>query len=172
MTTLPHAAARVDAYTIALRDPTQASWHVQQALIALARGGIWGVGLGESVQKFGPLPLAHTDGVFAIVAEELGLMGSLLVVGLLVMLVWRGLRIATLARDSYGFLLAVGITCWLGYQALINIAVITAVIPFTGIPLPFLSYGGSSLLFSLIGVGILLNISRDAALVRRRQRVE
>jgi cell division protein FtsW len=172
MTTLPHAAARVDAYTIALRDPNQASWHVQQALIALAQGGFSGVGLGNSVQKFGPLPLAHTDGVFAIVAEELGLLGSLLVVGLLVMLIWRGLRIATLARDNYGFLLAVGITCWLGYQALINIAVITAVIPFTGIPLPFLSYGGSSLLFSLIGVGILLNISRDAALVRRRQRVE
>jgi cell division protein FtsW len=172
MTTLPHAAARVDAYTIALRDPTQASWHVQQALISLGRGGIWGVGLGESVQKFGPLPLAHTDGVFAIVAEELGLMGSLLVIALLVLLVWRGLRIANLARDSYGFLLAVGITCWLGYQALINIAVITAVIPFTGIPLPFLSYGGSSLLFSLIGVGVLLNISRDAALVRRRQRVD
>ncbi|MFO7539315.1 MAG: FtsW/RodA/SpoVE family cell cycle protein [Chloroflexota bacterium] len=129
ITTLPHAAARVDAYTIALRDPYQASWHVQQALIALGRGGLFGVGLGESVQKFGPLPLAHTDGVFAIVAEELGLMGSLLVVGLLVMLVWRGLRIAYLARDGYGFLLAMGITCWLGYQALINIAVITAVIP-------------------------------------------
>jgi cell division protein FtsW len=170
--TLPHAAARVDAYTVALRDPFQAGWHVQQALIALGRGGLFGVGLGESVQKFGPLPLAHTDGVFAIVAEELGLIGSLFVVFLLVMLIWRGLRIARLARDSYGFLLAMGITCWLGYQALINIAVITAVIPFTGIPLPFLSYGGSSLLFSLIGVGILLNISRDAALVRRRQRLE
>jgi cell division protein FtsW len=172
ITTLPHAAARVDAYTIALRDPYQASWHVQQALIALGRGGLFGVGLGESVQKFGPLPLAHTDGVFAIMAEELGLIGSLFVVALLVMLIWRGLRIARLARDSYGFLLAMGITCWLAYQALINIAVITAVIPFTGIPLPFLSYGGSSLLFSLIGVGILLNISRDAALVRRRQRLE
>lgn len=172
ITTLPHAAARVDAYTIALRDPNQASWHVQQALVALGRGGVWGVGLGESIQKFGPLPLAHTDGVFAIVAEELGLVGSLLVVGLLVMLVWRGLRIAQSARDSYGFLLAMGITCWLGYQALINIAVITAVIPFTGIPLPFLSYGGSSLLFSLVGIGILLNISRDAALVRRRQPLE
>jgi cell division protein FtsW len=172
ITALPHAAARVDAYTIALRDPLQASWHVQQALIALGRGGIFGVGLGESIQKFGPLPLAHTDGVFAILAEEMGLAGSLFVVALLVFLIWRGLRTARLARDSYGFLLAMGITCWLAYQALINIAVITAVIPFTGIPLPFLSYGGSSLLFSLIGVGILLNISRDAALVRRRQRLE
>ncbi len=172
ITTLPHAAARVDAYTIALRDPTQASWHVQQALIALGRGGIWGEGLGESVQKFGPLPLAHTDGVFAILAEEAGLMGCLAVITLLAALVWRGLRIASLARDSYGFLLALGITCWLAYQALINIAVITSLIPFTGIPLPFLSFGGSSLVISLVGVGLLLNISRDAALVRRRQRVE
>jgi cell division protein FtsW len=172
ITTLPHAAARVDAYTVALRDPFQASWHVQQALIALGRGGLFGVGLGESIQKFGPLPLAHTDGVFAILAEEMGLIGSLFVVMLLALLIWRGLRVARLARDSYGFLLAMGITCWLAYQALINIAVITAIIPFTGIPLPFLSYGGSSLLFSMIGVGILLNISRDAALVRRRQQLE
>ncbi|MCB8944702.1 MAG: cell division protein FtsW [Ardenticatenaceae bacterium] len=167
--TLPHAAARVDAYTAALRDPTQSSWHVQQSLIALGRGGIWGVGLGESTQKFGPLPQAHTDGVFAILGEELGLAGGLVVIGLLAMLVWRGLRAARLARDTYGFLLALGITCWLSYQALINIAVITAVIPFTGIPLPFLSYGGSSMLVSLIGVGILLNISRDAALTRKVQ---
>lgn len=167
--TLPHAAARVDAYTAALRDPTQSSWHVQQSLIALGRGGIWGVGLGESTQKFGPLPAAHNDGVFAVLGEELGLMGGLLVIGLLALLVWRGLRAARMARDSYGFLLALGITCWLSYQALINIAVITAVIPFTGIPLPFLSYGGSSMLISLIAVGILLNVSRDAALTQRVQ---
>ena len=167
--TLPHAAARVDAYTAALRDPTQSSWHVQQSLIALGRGGIWGVGLGESTQKFGPLPQAHTDGVFAILGEELGLVGALVVIGLLALLVWRGLRAVRLARDQFGFLLALGITCWLSYQALINIAVITAVIPFTGIPLPFLSYGGSSMFVSLVGVGILLNISRDAALTRKTQ---
>ena len=167
--TLPHAAARVDAYTAALRDPTQSSWHVQQSLIALGRGGIWGVGLGESTQKFGPLPQAHTDGVFAVLGEELGLAGALVVIGLLALTVWRGLRVARLARDSYGFLLALGITCWLSYQSLINIAVITAVIPFTGIPLPFLSYGGSSMLTSLVGVGILLNVSRDAALTRKIQ---
>lgn len=169
--TLPHAAARVDAYTAALRDPTQTSWHVQQSLIALGRGSIWGVGLGESTQKFGPLPQAHTDGVFAILGEELGLVGALVVIGLLAMIVWRGLRAARLARDSYGFLLALGITCWLSFQSLINIAVITAVIPFTGIPLPFLSYGGSSMLISLVAVGILLNVSRDAALTRKTQPV-
>jgi len=166
---LPHAAARVDAYAEALRDPEQASWHVQQSLIALGRGGLFGVGLGESTQKFGPLPLAHTDGVFAILGEELGLFGSLIVIGLLILLVWRGIRTARNARDDFGFLLALGITCWLGFQALMNIAVITAVIPFTGIPLPFLSYGGSSLVISLIAVGILLNISRDQAMQSRPQ---
>ncbi len=169
MTTLPHAAARVDAYTVALRDPTRASWNVRQALIALGRGGIFGVGLGESVQKFGPLPAAHTDGVFAILGEELGLVGALLALGLLALLVWRGIYIAAKARNSYGFLLALGITCWLGYQALINMAVITTVIPFTGIPLPFLSYGGSSLAVSLIGIGILLSISRDSAIAKRQK---
>ena len=167
--TLPHAIARMDAYRETLRDPAQASWHVQQALIALGRGGWFGVGIGESTQKFGPLPAAHTDGVFAILGEELGLMGTLAFIGLMVMLAWRGIRIALQARDNYGALLALGVTCWLSYQALINVAVITAVIPFTRIPLPFLSYGGTSLLFSLLGVGILLNISRDRAIERRAQ---
>jgi cell division protein FtsW len=169
VTTLPHAAARVGEYREALVDPTQAGWQVQQSLVALGRGGLFGVGLGESTQKFGPLPAAHTDGVFAILGEELGLVGALLLIGLFCMLVWRGFRVARLARDSYGGLLALGITVWLGYQALINIAVITSLIPFTGIPLPFLSYGGSSLLISLIGAGILLNVSRDAAIKQRLQ---
>ncbi len=167
--TLPHAAARMEAYKETLRDPAQASWHVQQALIALGRGGMFGVGIGQSTQKFGPLPAAHTDGVFAILGEELGLLGALAFLGLMVFLVWRGVKIALNARDSYGYLLAMGVVCWLSYQALINVAVITAVIPFTGIPLPFMSYGGSSLLFTLVGIGILLNISRDAALDRRPQ---
>ncbi len=167
--TLPHAISRVEAYRETLRDPAQASWHVQQALIALGRGGMFGVGIGESTQKFGPLPAAHTDGVFAILGEELGLIGTLTFLGLMMFLVWRGIKIALNARDSYGYLLALGVVCWFSYQALINMAVITAVIPFTGIPLPFLSYGGSSLLITLIGVGILLNISRDAAIDRRMQ---
>ncbi len=169
MFTVPHAAARVAAWQEVLRDPNTAVWQVRQALIALGSGGLLGVGLGNSTQKFGPLPAAHTDGVFAIVGEELGLAGSLLVILLLGMLVWRGIRVAQQARDSYGGLLAMGITCWLSYQALINIAVITAVIPFTGIPLPFLSYGGSSLLISVVGIGVLLNISRDAHLTTRSQ---
>lgn len=169
MMTVPHAAARIAAWQEVLRDPNQAIWQVKQALIALGSGGLLGVGLGNGTQKFGPLPAAHTDGVFAIVGEELGLAGSLLTILLLGMLVWRGIRTAQTARDGYGGLLALGITCWLSYQALINIAVITAVIPFTGIPLPFLSYGGSSLLISVMGIGILLNISRDAHLTKRSQ---
>jgi cell division protein FtsW len=171
VTALPHAQARVDSYAAALRDPEQASWHVQQTLIALGRGGLFGVGLGESTQKFGPLPMAHTDGVFAILGEELGLMGTLIVISLLVLLMWRGFRVARKSRDSFGFLLALGITCWLSYQALINMAVITAVVPFSGIPLPFLSYGGSSMVISLVAVGILLNISRDEAIQKRPQPV-
>jgi hypothetical protein len=99
----------------------------------------------------------------------LGLVGCLIVITLFGILVWRGIRTAQRARDAYGFLLAFGITCWLSFQALINIAVITAVIPFTGIPLPFMSYGGSSMALSLIAVGILLNISRDATSVRAPQ---
>ena len=162
--TLPHAAARIESWQEALKDPIQAGWQVQQAVIALGLGGLTGVGLGESTQKFGPLPAAHTDGVFAILGEELGLLGCMLVIGLMAMLAWRGIRAALGARDGYGFLLAVGITAWLFIQALINMAVITAVMPFTGMPLPFLSYGGSSLFISLLAVGILLSISRDAAM--------
>jgi cell division protein FtsW len=164
VTTIPHAAARIESWEQALKDPTQAGWQVQQAVVALGIGGWFGVGLGESTQKFGPLPAAHTDGVFAILGEELGFFGCILVILLLALLAWRGIRTALGARDGYGFLLAVGITSWLIIQALINMAVITAVMPFTGMPLPFLSYGGSSLAISLFGIGILLSISRDAAL--------
>ena len=164
VTTLPHAAARIDGFAEALKDPVQAGWQVQQSVIALGTGGWFGVGLGSSTQKFGPLPAAHTDGVFAILGEELGLFGCLLVIGFLAMFAWRGVRAALGARDGYGFLLAIGITIWLVVQALMNMAVITAVIPFTGMPLPFMSYGGSSLFISLLGVGILLSISRDAAM--------
>lgn len=170
MLTLPHASQRVDDFMAALRDPQQASYQVQQALGALANGGYFGVGLGKGDQKFGPLPLAHTDGVFAILGEEMGLLGSVGVVLLLAFLAWRGFLAASRARDTYGFLLAVGITVWISYQALINVAVITAVIPFTGMPMPFLSYGGSSMVMTVVGVGVLLNVSRDGALGRQPNR--
>ncbi len=169
MLTFPHTLARFTSYREALTDPAKAGYQVQQTLAALGRGGWFGTGLGASTQKFIPLPAGHTDAAFAILAEELGMLGSLLVVGLFALLVWRGIRTAMNARDSYGALLAIGITCWLGYQTLLNIAVITALIPVTGIPLPFISYGGSSLAISLVGAGILLNISRDSGLVKRPQ---
>ncbi len=161
---LPHAAERVAYYRQGLIDPIQGGWHVQQSVVALGTGGFFGVGLGESTQKFGPLPAAHTDGVFAVLGEELGIFGCLVVITLFALFTWRGVKTALNARDGYGFLLALGITCWLAFQALINMAVIVAVLPFTGMPLPFLSYGGSSMAISLIGVAILLNISRDSAL--------
>lgn len=170
VTMLPHAAARIESFTEAWRDPTQASWQVKQSVVALGTGGWFGVGLGESTQKFGPLPVAHTDGVFAILGEELGLFGCALVMLMIAVLCWRGIRAALGARDSYGFLLAIGITFWLVFQSLIHIAVITATVPSTGMQLPFLSYGGTSLLTSLLGVGILLNISRDAAINVKVQR--
>jgi cell division protein FtsW len=169
MLSLPYARARVNDYLIGLRDPIEGSYQLRQVLIALGSGQWFGVGLGEGTQKFGPLPAAHTDGVFAILGEELGFVGCLAVIGIYAFFCWRGLRIALKARDNFGSLLALGVTCWLTYQALMNIAVITAVMPFTGIPLPFLSYGGSSLASSLTGVGLLLSISRDAALTRNVQ---
>src|SRR5690606_29192523 len=105
----PHASQRLDDFMAGVRDPQQASYQVQQSLGALANGGYFGVGLGKGDQKFGPLPLAHTDGVFAILGEEMGLLGSVGVVLLMGFLAWRGFRVATRARDTYGFLLAVGV---------------------------------------------------------------
>ncbi len=167
--TLPHAEKRMSEYKEALNDPALAGWQVQQSLVALGKGGLFGVGLGESSQKFSRLPFAHTDAVFAILGEELGLVGGLLLVSLYGILVWRGFKAARAARDSYGGLIALGVSCWIGFQALLNIAVITATIPFTGIPLPFVSYGGSSMAVTLVGVGFLLSISRDVAISKRPQ---
>ena len=164
----PHAAYRWELYRQGISNPAEAGYQISQTLAALGRGGFVGVGPGNSVQKF-ILPAAHTDGAFAIFAEEFGFVGSLALMAMLGLLVWRGFLAATRARDGYGSLLAIGITCWLGYQAMLNIAVITAVIPFTGIPLPFVSYGGSAFAVSIVGAGILLNISRDASLARRPQ---
>jgi cell division protein FtsW len=154
-----HALARVKVYLGSLGG-ADVGYHVQQNLDALRAGGITGTGLGEGVYKLGILPLAHNDSIFAVLGEELGLIGSLLVVGLFVALAYRGLQIALEAPDDFGTVLAAGLTCWLIFQALINVAVTTNTLPFTGIPLPFISYGGSSLAVSMTGVGLLLGISR------------
>src|ERR1700686_5516654 len=130
-----------------------------QALYAVGSGGIFGVGLGNSVQKYEWLPEAHTDFIFAIIGEELGLIGTVAVLGAFLFLAWRGVRASLRAPDRFGALLAGGITWWVCMQAFINVMAVTGVIPTTGIPLPFISYGGTSLATSLVGMGILLNIS-------------
>src|SRR6202163_3988314 len=130
-----------------------------QALYAFGSGGIFGVGLGNSVQKYEWLPEAHTDFIFAIIGEELGLIGTVAVLSAFLFLAWRGVRASLRAPDQFGALLAGGITAWICIQAFINVMAVTGVIPTTGIPLPFISYGGTSLATSLVGMGILLNIS-------------
>jgi cell division protein FtsW len=178
-TQFDYARDRLLAHVESMRDLTQASWHVQQTIIAFTAPGArpgnsfspnwFGIGLGQSRQKFGFLPAAHTDSIFAIIGEELGLFGCLVVVGLFVIYVWRAFKIASEAHDSFGALLATGIGAWIAYEALLNIAVMTAVIPFTGVPLPFISYGGSSLVTVLAGVGILMSVSRRGRHPHRRR---
>jgi cell division protein FtsW len=171
---LPHAIERLDPYLSELKDPLHsANFQLSQGLLALGSGGFFGFGAGNGRMKFQWLPAAHTDSIFAIVGEELGLVGCLLLLGLFAALAYRGLRIASRAPDAFGRLLVTGISCWIVFQALINMAVVTGTIPFTGIALPFVSVGGSSLVTCLIGVGIMLSVSRAAngsQTVRQSQR--
>lgn len=141
-------------------DPLNGGYQIRQILIALGSGGMLGLGLGASRQKFGYIPASHTDGIFAILGEELGLIGSLAVLGLFAFLAYRGFRVAMLAPDSFGRVLASGITCGLIFQTIVNVGVVTASIPFTGVTLPFISFGGSSLVVSMASVGLLLAVSR------------
>ena len=135
-------------------------YQVHQALIGIGSGGVWGLGLGNGRQKLGFLPENHTDFILATVGEELGFAGIVIVIGLMLLLVWRGLVVAQRAGDRFGAYLATGLSALFGLQALVNMAVVLEIIPAKGITLPFLSYGGSSLLTSLAGVGLLLSISR------------
>mgnify|MGYP000521191935 CR=1 FL=1 len=140
-------------------DPTGDGFQTIQSLYALASGGLFGLGLGQSRQKTF-IPEAYNDIIFAIICEELGIVGAALVILLFAVLIWRGIRIAMNAKDSYGMLVATGITAVIAFQSIINIGVVTNTIPNTGQPLPFISYGGTSLLFLMAMVGMLLNISR------------
>ncbi|MCJ7645528.1 putative lipid II flippase FtsW [bacterium] len=142
-------------------DAQRIGYQIVQALLALGSGGFFGKGLGASKAKLFFLPEPYTDFIFSIIGEELGFLGASLIVFLFVLIAWRGLRIATRAPNQFGNLLAAGITFVITFQAVLNISIVTACLPTKGITLPFLSYGGSSLVFSLIGVGILLNISRQ-----------
>ncbi|MBI2117447.1 FtsW/RodA/SpoVE family cell cycle protein [Candidatus Peregrinibacteria bacterium] len=134
-------------------------FQIQQALIAIGSGGMFGLGYGKSIQKFGYLPEVQADMIFSAMAEELGFFRLLIIFILYALFVWRGLRIARFAPDRFGFLVATGITTWIASQTLLNIAVNLSLFPLTGLTLPFISYGGSSLVTSLAAVGILLNIS-------------
>jgi cell division protein FtsW len=154
---------RVTSFVAGLQDPTQSSYHVQRSLEAVIKGGIFGVGLGQADTKLTGLPFAPTDSIFAVVAEELGLFGSVLLMSLYAALVWRGLVIARRAPDMLGTLLAAGVTFWIGIEALINMMVMVGLMPFAGNALPFISAGGSNLIATLSAVGIMLNISRQSS---------
>jgi len=158
----PYRLQRLLAFLHPESDPQGSGYHIIQSLYALGSGGLFGSGLGQGALKYFYLPEQHTDFIFSIIGEELGLVGAVLVLALFLVLTWRGLRVAMLAPDRFGALLAVGLTTMVSLQALMNVAVVTASMPITGIPLPFISYGGSSLVFALGGMGILLNISRQA----------
>ncbi|MPZ49931.1 MAG: putative lipid II flippase FtsW [Dehalococcoidia bacterium] len=151
---------RIFAFIRAEDDPAGVGFHTLQLLIALGSGGIEGLGLGVSRQKFFYIPGAHTDGVFAIIGEETGFIGAIVVIGLFAYLVYRGFRVAMNSRDDFGCYLAIGIVSWIAFQGLINVGGITRSIPLTGIPLPFVSYGGTSLVMLMAAIGILLNVSR------------
>lgn len=156
----PYRLRRIVAFTDPWKHPLGEGFHTIQALLALGSGGVLGLGLGYSRQALGYLPESFTDFIFAVLGEELGLLGTLTVVILFMMVAWRGYRIAMRAPDVFSSLLATGFTTMIVIQAAINIGVVTATLPVTGITLPFISYGGSSLVLSLAGVGVLLNISK------------
>ena len=143
-------------------DPSGDSYQLIQSLYALGSGGIFGVGLGNSRQKALFMPEPHNDFIFAIIGEELGLIGCVAIIVIFMFIVIKGATIAIKARDNYGFLLGIGIISVIAIQAIINIAVVSGSMPVTGVPMPFISYGGTSLVFNLGAVGILLNISRQS----------
>ena len=139
---------------------TGTGWQINQSFYAIGSGGLFGVGLGKSNQKNLYIPEPHNDFIFAVIAEELGFVGSVSIIILFLLFIWRGLIIAMNATDMMGTLIAIGVTALIGLEALINVAVVTGTIPVTGMPLPFFSYGGTALIINLIAVGLLLSVSR------------
>ncbi len=168
--TAPYRRERLLLFLHPERDLRDAGWQLWQARIALGDGGIFGLGLGASRQKFSWLPAAHTDAIFAVIGEELGLVGCAVVIGLFAVMALRGYRTAMHAPDRFGAIMATGITTWLVFQAVINIGGVTTAIPFTGVPLPLFSYGGSSLAVTLGALGVLINISRTTRAPQRSAR--
>ncbi len=156
----PYRLKRITTFLNPETDPLGASYQIRQVLLALGSGGWFGIGIGKSRQKYEYLPEANTDSIFAIVGEELGFIGTAILILLFLFMVWRGFRIAKRAPDTFGKFLALGISSWIGFQTLLNLAAMVALVPLTGIPLPLVSYGGSSLIMTLVALGVLLNISR------------
>ena len=164
----PYRLNRLDVFLNPEKDPQGIGYQVDQARLAIGSGGLTGRGIGQSIQKHNYLPEPIGDSVFAIMAEELGFVRITVIVLMYAIIAWRGFLIARHAPDLYGRLVASGITGWIVFQAFMNMGAISGLIPLTGIPLPFISYGGSALLFTLAGVGVLLNISRYADLPSTR----
>ena len=153
--------ARLFSFLNPFRDPLNAGYQSVQSLIALGSGGLFGVGLGASRQKWLYVPNAHTDFIFAILGEEIGLFGTLIVIGLFVAFAYLGVRIARRAPDPFGRLVATGVTAWVVGQGIVNMGAVTGLLPITGVPLPLVSFGGSALVISLAAIGIMANIARQ-----------
>lgn len=154
-------STRIQTWLDPFSNPTGDGWQIINSLYAIGSGGMFGLGLGQGKQKYLYLPEPHNDFIFAILAEELGFFGCIIVISLFVIFIWRGIIIALRAPDTYGSLVAIGIVCLIGLQAMMNIAVVTGTIPVTGVPLPFFSYGGTAMIANLVAIGILLNISKS-----------
>lgn len=159
----PYRMQRVLTFLNPEVDPLGASYQIRQAILALGSGGLFGVGLGKSRQKYEYLPEANTDSIFAILGEETGFIGAILVIGLLLFLIWRCFKIAKRVNEPFGKLLVLGIGSWIGAQALINTASMVALLPLTGVPLPLISYGGSNLVITLGALGIVYNVSTTSS---------
>ena len=155
---------RINEYWSGLQDPVNSSFHIRRSVEAIVRGGIFGVGIGNGTTKFTGLPVSHTDSIFAVIAEETGVIGSALVVVLYMVFLLRGLVIAGRAPDKFGRLLASGLTIWIVLEAVINMGVMVNLLPFAGNALPLMSAGGSSLVTTLVGIGVIMNVARIGAL--------
>ncbi len=158
---VPYRLRRIVGYLDPWRDAQGAGFQIVQSFLALGSGGIFGLGLGASRQKLFYLPHAHTDFIFSIIGEELGLVGTLFVVVLFILFIWKGIKISINSRDLFGRFLSMGIVISIGLKALINIAVSTGAIPTKGLPLPFISYGGTSLIVNMVGAALLLSIAEN-----------
>ncbi len=166
--TKAHRVKRLIAFLNPLSDPTGAGYQVIAARSALINGGFWGKGLGLGVKKMGGLPEAHSDFIFAVIGEEMGFLGALLIITLFIVFVWRGYAIAFKCRDKFSYYLSFGISSLIIFQAILNMSVVSGLVPSTGVTLPFFSAGGSSLLVTLVMVGILVNISKRVGKNERR----